>query len=95
MPVCFTADIPHMQPSDDALIGRRDTYPTSTTGVPQTARHIHQSHFKRERQRNHSSLYMSPVHVSCGMTGAQKTIGNGAAGQELIRRPRYGDSYAD
>ena len=35
------------------------------------------------------------VHVSCGMTGAQKTTGNGATGQELIRRPRYGDSYAD
>ena len=65
MPVCFTADIPHMQPSDDALIGRRDTYPTSTTGVPQTARHIHQSHFSVNGSETTAActclLYMSPA----------------------------------
>ena len=45
IPVCRTADIPHIQPSDDAFIGRRDTYRTSTTGVPQTAHHVHKSDF--------------------------------------------------
>ena len=44
IPVCSIADIPHIQSSDDAFIGRRDTYHTSTKGVPQTAQHIHKSH---------------------------------------------------
>ena len=34
-------------------------------------------------------------HVSGGMTGARETIGDGASGQELIRRACYWVSYAD